>query len=147
MNDESSFMITHLIDALRDVLPPDASDQLNAYALRAAHAGSAKDAERSRALACARWSERIVALPAHRHLRAEVAKSIEAVRLAETTTAFQLGQLVAAESRSGVSPEFAAEIDWIYEAVHVAAKVAGEIGWPKVPWQQLLDDMLAIPNS
>ena len=147
MSDESSFMITHLIDALRDVLPATESDQLDEYASQAAHAGSAKSAEWRRAIACARWSDRIVALPAHRHLRAEAAKSIEAVRLAETTAAFQLGQLVAAESRSGVSPEFAAELDWVYEAVHVAGKVAHEIGWPAVPWRQLLEEMLAVPNS
>ena len=41
-----------------------------------------------------------------------------------------------------VSPKLEAEITWVYEAVHVAADVAKEIGWDEVPWQQLLDDVI-----
>ena len=145
VTDNSSFMITHLIDGLQEVLPNTEGPQLEEFTKLAAEVGSDPSAEWQRAFRCAKWAEAMVSLPAHRHLIREAERSLEAVRLVEGTAATTLGQYV--PSPWHVSNEFAVEITWVYEALHVAEKVAAAIGWEKVPWSQLLSDLISVRSG
>lgn len=145
VTDSSSFMISHLIDGLQEVLPNSERSKLEEFTKLASDAGSDPASEWQRAFRCARWAEEMVSLPAHRHLTGEAERSMEAVRLVEGTAATTLGQFV--PSPWHVSNEFAVEITWVYEALHVAEKVAAAVGWEKVPWDRLLSDLIAIRSG
>ena len=145
MSEQPSFMLSHLLDGLSKVLPESERSDLAAYEERVAKTTSSKTAEWKRAFRCAKWSEEIIALPAHRHLAADAERSLEAVRLVEGTAATALGQLVPAPWH--VSNEFAVEITWVYEALRVAERAAATAGWPSVPWRALLDDMISISDA
>ncbi len=145
MTEHPSFMLSHLLDGLREVLPEADLSDLAAYQERAAQTTSSKEAEWKRAFRCAQWSEEIVGLPAHRHLAADAERSLEAVRLVEGTAATALGQLV--PSGLHVSNDFAVEITWVYEALRVAERAAATVGWSSVPWRRLLDDLISIGDE
>jgi hypothetical protein len=145
--DTSSFMITHLVQGLSHVMPEAEQAKLGPYSERAAHAGSDKTAEWHRAYKCAKWAEQIVSVPAHHHLVAEIERALEAVKEVEETIGGELGDVLEVPLRIAVSPKFEAEITWVYEAVHVAEKVANKVGWEAVPWEQLLDEVLQISGG
>jgi hypothetical protein len=144
--DTSSFVATHLIEGLSHVMPEDQQAKLAPYAERAARAGSNKTAEWHRAYKCAKWAEQIVSLPAHNHLVAESKKALEAIKEIEETVGSEIGDLLELPLGISVSPEFEAEITWVYEAVHVAEKVANKVGWDAVPWEQLVEDVLSVTD-
>ncbi|MHB8463544.1 MAG: hypothetical protein ACYDH6_16390 [Acidimicrobiales bacterium] len=139
--DESSSMISGFLTGLRHAMPPEEQAKLDPYDRQAAVAGSDKTAEWHRAYKCAKWAVQIVALPQHHQLLAEVQKAVEIVREVEKTVGGEIGNL-----SSSVSPRFEAEITWVYEAVRVAARVAGKTGWDAVPWQDLVTDMLSVEH-
>jgi hypothetical protein len=147
--DRSSFIISHLISGLSHVMAEDEQTKLAPYERQAAEAGSEPTAEWHRAYKCAKWAESTVSLPAHHHLVAEAAKAIEVVTRVEKTVGAEIGDLLEVPFAAGfsVSPRFEAEITWVYEAVHVAEKVAAKVGWDHVPWQQLLVDVLSVPTG
>jgi len=105
VTDSSSFMISHLIDGLQEVVPDSERSKLEEFTKLASNAGSDPASEWQRAFRCARWAEEMVSLPAHRHLTGEAERSMEAVRLVEGTAATTLGQFV--PSPWHVSNEFA----------------------------------------
>lgn len=158
--DRSSSIISALISGLSHVMPEGEQAKLAAYAPKAAEAGSEKTAEWVRAVKCARWAEQIVSIPEHNHLAVEARRVIEAIRELEKTFGAELAHLMEVPFSSGagaslsaslggqsgypVSPRFEAEIEWVYEAVHVAEKVAAKAGWEAVPWEELLTDMLNV---
>ena len=159
-DDRSSFVITSFLQRLADVMPEEERAKVAPYERRAAVAGSEQKAEWQRAYKCAKWAERIVALPAHRHLAAEAERAIEALKEIEKTLGAELPDLNDVPFSSGpgatlslalgggkgypVSARLEAEIEWSFEAVHVAEKVAAQVGWGKVPWEALVEEMLAI---
>jgi hypothetical protein len=143
----SSFMITSLIEGLHTAMPKSEATKLAAYAPRAREAGANPTAEWHRAYRCARWANEIVSLPAHNHLAAEADKARELVREVGETIGAEVRDLEFLPFGKAVSPRFQAELAWILEAVHVAEKVADKVGWAAVPWEQLVQDMLAIPGE
>jgi hypothetical protein len=146
-DDSSSVVITTAIKALHEKVPPSEAPKLVAYQERALVAGSDPTAEWHRAYACARWAEQMVATPAHRHLTGDAAKAIEIVRELGVTFGAEVRDLEYLPFGKGVSPHFQIELAWIYEAVHVAARVGEKIGWGAVPWDALVESMLAIPAA
>jgi hypothetical protein len=143
--DQPSFIITHLIDGLRDVLPEPEQAKLGPYQARAATAGADETAEWHRAYRCARWAADVVSTPAHTGLAGELRRVLEVVKQVEETVGGQISNFFELPYRQALSPKMEAELTWIYEAVHVAEKVAGKVGWDAVGWQGLLDEVLAIP--
>jgi hypothetical protein len=143
-SDASSFMISTLIESLHDRLPESELPKLVPYERQATQVGSDPIAERHRAFACARWTERIVALPAHRHLGAEARKAVQIVKEVADTAGWEMINLERLPRGIGVSPRFEAELTWVTEAVHVAEQVAAKVGWPAVPWEELLQEVLKV---
>ena len=153
-------MTLTLLKGLSDAMPAEQRAKVEPYEARASRAGADPGLEWQRAYKCAKWAEQIVSLPDHNHLLGEASRAIEAVREMEKTIGAELADLIELPfaSREGamlsmslgggrgypVSPRFEAEIEWVFEAVHVAEKVAGKVGWDAVPWQALVDDMLAV---
>jgi hypothetical protein len=143
-HDGSSVVIGAAISALSEHLPASESPKLAGYEAQAAVAGSAPHAEWHRAYSCARWAEQIVSKPAHHHLAADAAKTLEIVREVGVTVGAEVRDLGYIPLGKGVSFRFQTELAWVYEAVHVAARVADDVGWDAVPWEQLLQGMLDI---
>jgi len=143
--DDSSFVITHLLDALAETMPATEAAKVPAYRARAEKAGSDRSAEWHRAFRAARWATDLAAAPARtavgRVLRqaAEVVKQVEQVVGAEITNIFDLALL-----GPSVPVSVEAEIAWVYEAVEVARTVAAEEGWSALGWTNLVEELLAI---
>lgn len=146
-NDPSSVVITTAIKALHVHVPRSETSKLVAYQEQALVAGSEPTAEWHRAYACARWAERLVATPEHGHLAADAAKAIEIVRELGVTFGAEIRDLEYLPFGKSVSPHFQIELAWVHEAVHVAARVAEKIGWNNVPWEALIEEMLAVPAA
>ena len=145
MADQPSFIITKLIDGLRDVLPEAERPRLAAYDARAATAGADETAEWHRAYRCARWAADVVATPAQSGLSGELRTVLQVVKEVGETVGGQISNFFELPYRQALSPRMEAELTWIYEAVHVAEKVAAKAGWDAVGWEELLDEVLAIP--
>jgi hypothetical protein len=140
-----SQVITTLLDELAKHLPPD---ELVDYRQRAATAATSSGAEWRRALACAKWATNVASLPAHSGFAAEAKKAWEIVKQVEKTIGGELTDLLQVPANFyQVSPSFEAEITWVYEALHVAERVAGDSSWDAVPWRDLLDRVIAIPAT
>ena len=143
-SDASSFMISTLIESLHDRLPESERSKLVPYERQATQAGSDPTAEWHRAFACARWTEKIVALPAHHHLGAEARKAVQIVKEVADTAGWEVINLGRLPRGIGVSPRFEAELTWVTEAVNVAEQVAAKVGWPAVPWEELVQEVLTV---
>jgi hypothetical protein len=144
--DHASVIISSAITAFHEHLPASETAKLVGYQAQADTAGADPRAEWHRAYACARWADQIVTIPEHRHLAADAKKALEIVREVGVTFGAELRDLGYLPLGQAVSPRFQTELAWLYEAVHVARKVAEKFGWDEVPWEQLLRDMLAIPG-
>ena len=143
----SSFVLDHLLAALGDAMPAGQREKLAPYGARAAHAGTDPAAERRRALRCAEWADEIVAIPAHSHLAKLARRAREVVRELGRTASSEIADaqlLVYWRDHAAVSPEVAAEATWVAEAIHVAKAVADQVGWEEVPWESLIEDLLAV---
>ncbi len=146
MDVEPSFVINHLLECLAGAMPKQEAADLEPYRRRAAQLGSEARAEWHRAFLCARWAGQVVSLPQHSHLARLVSTSEEAVRLLGDAVATELGRLVP-EVGWRVSAGFAAEIAWVDEACRLATEVARDRGWDTVPWRDLLEAVLAVPEG
>jgi len=150
MSDErSSFIISHFLSGLGHAMPAQEQEKLEPFKALAAQAGSDETAEWHRAFKCAKWAERIVAVPEHNLLVTVAEKAVEIVKEVEATVGAEIGDLLEvpfAAIGHPVSPRFEAEITWVYEAVHVAERVAADAGWAAVPWQELVTEMLSVPD-
>lgn len=145
MADQPSFVITHVISALRDAMPAEEAARLAPYEERAARAGSDETAEWHRAYRCAQWAAEIVARPTDSHLAGELRKVLEVVKQVEEVVGGQISNFFEIPYGQSLSPRLETEITWVYEAVHVAGKVAEKVGWGEVGWPALLEGLLAVP--
>ena len=143
--DQSSFVITHVIQGLRDAMPPEERVKLAPYETRAATAGSDPTAEWHRAYRCAQWASEVVATPTHSGLAGGLRKAVEVVKQVEAAVGGQISNFFEIPYGQALSPKLEAELTWVYEAVHVAEGVAEKVGWDEVGWSALLDDLLAVP--
>ena len=145
MPDDSSFVITHLLDGLAQAIPDAERARLAAYRTRAQQAGSDRSAEWHRAFRVARWATDMAAVPARsavgRFLRqaAEVVKQVEELIGSEVTNAVDLALL-----GPSVPVAVEAEIAWVHEAVELARAVAEKEGWDAVSWAGLVEELLAM---
>jgi hypothetical protein len=143
-SDTSSFMISTLLESLRDHLPASELERLAPYERQARQAGSDPTAEWHRAFACARWTDKVVALPAHSHLGADARQAVHIVKQVADTAGWEIINLERLPRGIGVSPRFEAELNWVTEAVHVADAVASKLGWSAVPWEELIREVMSV---
>ena len=142
-----SAVISTLIKQLRKRLPNTERMKLSSYREQADQVDAEPKLEWRRAFTCARWAERTVSLPAHSHLAAEAARATEVVKEVAATLGSEIFDLELLTRARAVSPRFEAELAWVEEAANVAERVAAQAGWDAVPWEHLLQDMLAISPS
>jgi hypothetical protein len=140
----ASVVVSAAIKAFQETLPAETTPALVELHEQALVAGADPRAEWHRAYACARWAEKLVAMPTHRHLAVHARRAVEVVREIGITFGAELRDLENVPFGRSVSPRFETELAWVYEAVHVANAVAEKSSWDDVPWQDLLREMLAI---
>ncbi len=143
-DDRSSFIATHLIDGLRDAMLPEMRASLAPYERLAQTLGSDRSAEWHRAFACARWAQENVVLAHRSQLVALASKAIEAIKAAGEAVTGSVEDLFALPLGIAVSADLSVETEWVYEAVHVAERIAQEEGWEFVPWEALLREVTTI---
>jgi hypothetical protein len=148
----SSPIVRGLLNNLREILPEDERQKLEAYAERAE--ATTPKGDFHRAARCLHWAVTVAESPEHSHL------SGMAVRLKETHKAWQdiwlgmefgteiaIGRGQASQEVKGdqkVGPGEDVELLWVEEATDVAKSAAEKSGWDQVPWEELVEGVLDI---
>jgi hypothetical protein len=132
---------------LNKVLPASERQRLSDYEQEATTAGSDRASEWHRALRCARWAEQVVSAPEHNHLVTAAERALEVTEEVAETIGWEAIDLTRIPFGRGVSPRWEAELRWVEEAVDVARQVGEKSGWEKVPWEQLVQELLEIRPS
>lgn len=131
-------ILRYLDDALEQVLPEAEYAKLTRHDEEIAATTSSGDFHRC--LHCARWALSLADEPGRGALAGklqELKKMVEEIH--ETWSGFRFGSIV---PDSPVVTDV--EVKWVDEAVRTAAAVAADVGWDAVPWEQLLDELVAM---
>jgi hypothetical protein len=133
-------ILVHLDDALDAVLPDDEVAKLEAHDAEVGVTTSHHDFERC--YRCAEWAVDLVSMPEHSHLE-HLVHRLRAVlhEIHDTDWAAKMGVRVTHD------PILDVEIEWVDDAVAVANEVAKKSGWSSVPWEQLLEELIAMEPS
>src|SRR3984957_11736873 len=148
----SSPIVRGLMNGLREVLPKDNREKLDAYTEQAEASSPRGDLQR--AAHCLHWAIEVSEQPKHSHL------SDMGIRLKETYKAWQdivLGTEFGSDVKIGkgnpsqeikgdqkIGPGEDIELLWFGEAVSVAEKAAEKSSWDDVPWEGLVQEVLRI---
>ncbi|HXN63157.1 MAG TPA: hypothetical protein VN886_22110 [Acidimicrobiales bacterium] len=148
----SSPIVKGLMNNLREILPDEQRQKLDAYEPQAEASSPKGDYRRARH--CLHWAVKVAESPDHSHL------SGLAVRLKEKHKAWQdvwLGAEFGSEVAIGkgqpsqeikgdqkIGPGQDIELLWVEEATDVAKGAAEKSGWDAVPWEELLQEVLKI---
>ncbi len=102
-----------------------------------------------RSLHCAEWAIRLSAQPAHAAAGRMVREIEEAVAEARAGIGnfeygVMLGHAFYNEHFPEAEPILDAELGWVDESVRLATAVADVVGWENVPWEQLVDELIAM---
>ncbi len=130
-------MLRYLDDALEKVLPDDEYQKLTAHDAEIAATTSRGDFHRC--FRCAEWAVALTAQPEHSHL-AHLAHEMKALvhEMHDTDWAIEFGVLNPGRTVTDV------ELAWVDDAVKVAQAAAEKSGWTSVPWEHLLEELIAI---
>jgi hypothetical protein len=132
-------IIDYFVHEIEPSLPEDGKARMAGYADRIA--ATTHHGDFRRAWHCADWAIRVAeASPGstHGHL---------VTGLKERHTLWKdmiFGAEFGMRRVDGVGPGQDAEIQWVDDAVAVAKAEADRSGWEAVPWEELLDQMLAV---
>jgi hypothetical protein len=148
----SSPIVKTLMLDLHAAMPEEERQKLDGYQAEAD--ATVPEGDFHRARLCLRWAVKVAEMPEHSHL-AHVS-----TRLKETYKAWQdivfgteFGSRVergwGAEGhditgKQKIGPGEDIELLWVGEAVSVAKDAAEKSGWSAVPWEQLVQDVLAV---
>jgi hypothetical protein len=140
-------IISELTDQLRRAMPASEVEKLLAYDSQIAASKQTKNIELRRALACAHWALRLVGQPEHGHFGHLITEAREIVE--ESYQTIRAAGTAAASARYALpaSARLMARAAWVDEAVRVAKAVAQQSGWQEVPWEDLLQELLAIRQN
>ena len=130
-------MLRYLDDALEKVLPDDQYARLTAH--DAEIAATTAHGDFHRCLRCAEWAVELCGRPEHSQLD-HLTHALRAVlhEARETGWAVKFGVNTPGRTVTDV------ELTWVDEAVAVAAAAAATSGWAKVPWESLLEELIAL---
>jgi len=140
---DESFITAQLIKGFRDFMPPSEHAKLQPYEAKAAHLGQDRELEWKRAHKCAQWAVKIAEVPAHNKIAFEIARSREIVKEVEKSIGGELIEVASIPTGTSISAKMDVELTWVFEAVHAAQRVAEKLGWDAVPWQKLIEDVIA----
>lgn len=144
--DDASQVVTTLLVELSKLLPDSERAKLDSYSDRAAAARDTGRAEWLRAYACAKWATDAATLPSDSSPVGSLKKALEVVREVGKSISGELTDLFEIPMGWAVSPSFELEMTWVFEAIHVASEVAEKIGWPQVPWEDMVQAVLRVPD-
>lgn len=133
-------VLVHLDDSLDAVLPDGERMKLEAHDAEVARTTSHHDFRRC--YRCAEWAVDLASKAEHSHLE-RLVKRLRAVLHEghDTLWATKMG------ARVTHSPILDVEIEWVDDAVAVAEQAAAKSGWSSVPWEQLLQELIAMEPS
>ena len=135
-----SEMLRYLDDKLEDILPDTEYQKLTSHDAEIAQTTSRGDFHRC--FRCAEWALELSGKPEHSHVR-HLLRDIEAVvhELHDTGWAVEFGIMTPGRTVTDV------ELSWVDDALQAAKAVADQSGWDSVPWEQLLEELIAIEPS
>lgn len=135
-----SEMLRYLADSLEHVLPEDEYRRLLSHDADIAKTTSRGDFHRC--LRCAAWAVELSTRSQRSQLR-HVVSELEAVlhEIGNTNWAVEFGVWTPGRIITDV------ELTWVDDAVKVAQAVASDSGWASVPWERLLEELIAIEPS
>ena len=134
-------MLEYLDDALQAVLPDDEYAKLTKFDEAIARTTDRGDFHRC--LHCARWAVSLADRPGNS--RADgfadgLRKVVDELR--DTSYAVEFGLFTPGRTVTDV------ELAWVDRAVKTAEAVAGTAGWDAVPWERLVEELVAMePES
>jgi hypothetical protein len=148
----SSPVTKTLMRDLHAAMPEAERQKLEPYWVQADTATPKGDFHRARR--CLHWAIAVAEMPEHSHL-AHVSTHIketykawqDSVFGAEFGTRVELGEGPEGHDIKGdqkIGPGEDIELLWVGEAVSAAKAAAEKSGWDKVPWEQLVKDVLSI---
>jgi hypothetical protein len=135
-----SEMLRYLDDALEKVLPDDQYQKLTSH--DAAMAETTSRGDFHRCFRCAEWAVELADQPEQSHLQ-HLATELKRVvhELHDTDWAVEFGIFTPGRTITDV------ELTWVDDAVKVAQAAAQKSGWDAVPWERLLEELIAIEPS
>ena len=137
-------IISELVNQLRSAMPAGEAEKLLKYETQIAASRQTKNVELRRALACAHWAVRLVGQEEHGHFAHLITEAREVAE--ESYQTLRAAGTAAASARYAfpASARLMARAAWVDEAARVAKAVAQQSGWQAVPWEDLLQELLAI---
>jgi hypothetical protein len=132
-----SEMLRYFDDSLEKVLPEDEYQKLTSHDSEIASTTSRGDFHRC--FRCAEWAVELAANPEHSHLH-HLVRELRAVvhEIHDTDWALEFGILRPGRTVTDV------ELTWVDDVVKVAQVAAEKSGWASVPWERLLEELIAI---
>ena len=130
-------VLVHLDDSLDAVLPDDELAKLEAHDAEVGKTTSHHDFRRC--YRCAEWAVELASESEHSHLE-HLVKRLRAVLHEghDALWAVKMGTRVTHD------PILDVEIEWVDDAMAVAKQAAAKSGWPSVPWEPLLEELIAM---
>lgn len=127
------------VRAVRAELPTEQAAKLGAYESRIAATTDAEDARRARH--CARWA---IDLASGNDLGHPDWRRIQETHELWKDLWFGVQYAGMGDDVGRPAPVRDVEIEWVEDAVRVAQHVGTATGWEHSPWDQLLEDLLAM---
>lgn len=134
-------MLKYLDDKLEELLPEEEYQRLTKY--DAAIANTTSRGDFHRCFRCAEWAVELSGKTERSHIR-HLAREIGAVvhKIRDAGWAIEFGVMTPGRTVTDV------ELSWVDDALKVAKAAADVSGWAVVPWEQLLQELIAIePNT
>jgi len=135
-----SEMLRYLDDSLEKVLPDDEYQKLTSHDPEMAKTTSRGDFHRC--VRCAEWAVELTGQSQHSHL-GHLVTDLKAIihEIHDTDWALEFGIFGPGRTVTDV------ELTWVDDAIKVAQAAAEKSGWPSVPWERLLVELIAIEPS
>ena len=133
-------MLRYFDDSLEKVLPDNEYQKLTAHDAEMAQTTSRGDFHRC--FRCAEWAVDLATHEEHSHLQHLVAKlKVVVHEIHDTDWAVEFGIFTPGRTVTDV------ELTWVDDALTVAQTLAQKSGWGAVPWEGLLEELIAIEPS
>jgi len=132
-----SEMLRYIDDSLEKVLPDDEYQKLTAHDAEIANTTSRGDFHRC--FRCAEWAVQLATRSEHSHLDQLVTPlKLIVHEIRDTDWAVEFGIFTPGRTVTDV------ELTWVDDAIKVAQAAAQKSGWGAVPWERLLEELIAI---
>lgn len=130
-------MLRYIDDSLEKVLPDDEYQKLTAHDAEIAKTTSRGDFHRC--FRCAEWAVQLAGRSEHSHLDHLVTRlKLVLHEIHDTDWAVEFGIFTPGRTVTDV------ELTWVDDAIRVAQAAAEKSGWGAVPWERLLEELIAI---